>query len=80
MNEKTYLDMLTQNSVSLRKQQYVIVDGIEYPVGICWGKAYINSTRGREELQAEVGEPYLSSILGIWGTKPTVTEVSEQYN
>ena len=77
MNEKITLDMLTQDSVSLKKQQYTIVDGKEYPIGEPWRRAYINSVQGGAQVQAEVPEPYLSAIMAIWGTTPTVTEQSE---
>ncbi len=29
-------------------------------------KAYINSLQGREELQQEVYEPYLSEVFEVW--------------
>lgn len=74
MNEKITLDMLTQDSVSLKKQQYATVDGKEYPIGQPWRRAYINSAQGRAQVQAEVPEPYLSAIMAVWGATPTVTE------
>jgi hypothetical protein len=77
MNEKIYLDTLTSDSVSLRRQQYVIVDGIEYPVGAPWGKAYRNSESGRAEVHAEMPEPYLSAIMAVWGAIPTVIDKDE---
>ena len=77
MNEKIYLDILTQDSVSIRKQQFAVIDGKEYPIGQPWRRAYINSTQGRAQVQAEVPEPYLSAIMAVWGTNPTVTETIE---
>ena len=77
MIEKITLDTLTQDGVSLKKQQYATIDGQEYPVGQPWRRAYINSAVGREQLQAEVLEPYLSAIMAVWGDKPTVTEPTE---
>ena len=74
MIEKTTLDMLTQDSVSLKKQQYTIVDGVEYPIGEPWRRAYVNSVQGREQVNTEVSEPYKTAIFAIWGTAPTVTE------
>lgn len=74
MNEKIYLDMLTQDSVSLRKQQYTTIDGIEYPIGSPWRRAYVNSTQGRAAVQTEVSEPYKTAIFAVWGTTPTVME------
>jgi len=41
-------------------------------------KAYINSAEGREELKAEVPEPFLSAVLAAWGDTPTLAfEFSE---
>jgi hypothetical protein len=77
MIEKIILDMLTQDGVSLKKQQYATVDGKEYPIGEPWRRAYINSVQGRAQVQAEVPEPYLSAIMAVWGDTPTVTEPTE---
>lgn len=77
MIEKTTLDMFTSDSVSLKKQQYTVVDGKEYPIGEPWRRAYINSVKGRAQVQAEVPEPYLSAIMAVWGDNPTVTEPTE---
>ena len=74
MNEKITLDMLTQDGVSLKKQQYIVVDGKEYPIGEPWRRAYANSERGRAQVQAEVPEPYLSAIMAVWGDAPTVSD------
>ena len=77
MIEKITLDMLTQDSVSLKKQQYATVDGKEYPIGEPWRRAYINSVQGRIQVQSEVTEPYQSAIFAVWGNAPTVTEQAE---
>lgn len=74
MEEKTYLDTLTQDSVSIRKQKFTTVDGIDYPVGEPWRRAYVNSVEGRKQLDEEVIEPYKSVIMLMWGNGPTVTE------
>ena len=76
MNEKITLDMLTQDSVSLKKQQYTTVDGTEYLIGEPWRRAYVNSIQGRAEVQAEVAEPYLTAIMAVWGDTTTVAEVA----
>ena len=77
MKEKITLDMLTQDSVSLKKQQYTTVDGQEYPIGEPWRRAYINSVQGRAQVQAEVPEPYRSAIFAVWGDTPTVADNPE---
>lgn len=74
MNEKITLDMLTKDSVSIKKQQYTIIDGVEYPIGEIWRRAYVNSIHGRSEVEVEVSEPYKTAIMAIWGNTPTVTD------
>jgi len=74
VEEKITLDMLTTDSVSIKKQNYTTVDGIEYPVGDPWRRAYINSSSGRTALQAEVANPYKTAIMAVWGDTPTVTD------
>lgn len=75
--EKITLDMLTPDSVSLKKQQYATIDGIEHPIGEPWRRAYVNSTDGRAALEAELPEPYRSAVLAVWGDHPTVSEAAE---
>ena len=72
--EKITLDMLTRDSVSVKKQRYMVVDGMEYPIGEPWRRAYVNSIRGRQQVENEVSEPYKSVIFMMWGSEPTVTE------
>lgn len=74
MNEKIYLDKLTQDGVNLRKQQFTTVDGKEYTVGLPWRRAYANTTAGRDLVQAEVAEPYRTAIFAVWGESSTVSE------
>lgn len=44
---KTTLDMLTSDSVSLKKETFVLFDGKEMLVDT-WRRAYINSPSGRQ--------------------------------
>lgn len=74
MIEKISLDMLTPTSVSVKKQQYVEVNGVEYPIGEPWRRAYVNSTAGRQQVQDEVPEPYRAAIFAVWGDTPTVAD------
>lgn len=68
MIKKYTLDMLTQDSVSVKMQDYILHEGQEYPMGQPHRKAYVNSVRGREEIQAELPVAQVNSILAIWGT------------
>ena len=68
------VDLLTQNSVTIKTKRYIEENGMRENVGLVHAEAYINSTRGREELINEVPEPYLSGVLAVWGDEPTVAE------
>ncbi len=74
MMEKITLDMLTQNGVSVKKQQYILNNGKEHLGGQPWRRAYVNSINGREQVDNEVPEPYKAAIFMIWGEKPTISE------
>ena len=76
MSEKITLDMLTQDSVSLKKQKFTTVDGVEYPVGQPWRRAYVNSITGRAQAQTEVEEPYKTAIFAVWGDTPTMDDTA----
>lgn len=77
MLEKITLDMLTQDSVSVKKQQYIVQNGKEYAIGEPWRRAYVNSINGRQQVQEEVAEPYKSVIFMMWGNEPTMSEEIE---
>ena len=74
IKNKISLDALNENSVTVKTQQYVEINGEELNVGELHAKAYMNSERGRAELAEEVSEPYLSAVLSVWGEEPTVEE------
>ena len=76
MNEKITLDILTQDSVSIKKQQYIDYNGQQYPIGEPWRRAYANSVSGRLQVQNEVVEPYKTIIFMMWGNEPTIEENS----
>lgn len=67
--------MLTADSVSIKKQQYTAVEGVEYAIGEPWRRAYVNSVSGREQVENEVAEPYKTIIFMMWGSEPTISEV-----
>lgn len=68
------LDALNENSVTVKTQQYIEVDGKALHVGELHARAYMNSERGRAELAEEVSEPYLSAVLSVWGDESKVKE------
>lgn len=73
-SDKITLDMLTQDSVSVKTQKYVEVEGVEYPIGEPHRRAYVNSDRGRADVQNEVPEPHRTAIFAVWGDTPTVAD------
>ena len=74
MIKKYTLDMLTQDSVSVKTQQYTEVESQEYPVGNPHRKAYMNSVRGREEIINELPLSQQNAIFAVWGETPTIDE------
>lgn len=77
MTEEIILDLLNKNGVSIKKQKYIVEDGIKYSAGKPWRRSYINSEEGRIQLQNELSEPYLSAVMIVWGDTPTIIE--EEY-
>lgn len=80
MIEKITLDMLTQDSVSVKTQKYVEVEGTQYPIGEQHRKAYINSTRGRSEIENELPQEYKNAVFAVWGNEPTIVEDVDDKN
>ena len=72
--EKITLDCLNENSVSVLTQQFAEINDETVQVGEDHRTAYMNSVYGRIELEAKLAEPYLSSVLAVWGDEPTVVE------
>lgn len=74
MIEKITLDMLTKDTVSVKKQEYTVADGKEYAISEPWRRAYTNSNQGRQQVENEIPDPYKSVIFIIWGNEPTMVE------
>ena len=72
--EKITLDNLTEKSVSVLTQQFADLNGQTVQIGENHRTAFVNSEYGRIELKDKLQEPYLSSVLAVWGENPTVTE------
>lgn len=73
MEKKITLDLLTQDSVSVLTQITIEYNGKRIEAERT-RVAYPNSTSGRRKLLYEVGEPYYTSVLAIWGEDPTVVD------
>ena len=74
--EVVVLDMLTQDSVSVITKQMTKIDSKELQIGENHRRAFVNSTKGREEIQQYLSNPYLSSVMELWGPTPTVEELT----
>lgn len=74
MIEKYTLDMLTKDSVSVKKQSFIEFMGQPYPTGEVWRRAYVNSEQGRQQVAAELPQTEANAIMTMWGDFPTVIE------
>lgn len=77
LKEKITLDMLTKDSVSVLRQQFLNYGGTEMQVGGNVRNAYMNSKSGREQLKAVLSDEYYAAVMAVWGAEPTVDEPTE---
>lgn len=80
LTEKITLDMLTKDSVSVLRQQFLTFNGVDMQVGGNVRNAYMNSKSGREQLKAVLSDEYYNAVMAVWGTEPTVDEPTESEN
>ena len=74
IKEKITLDMLTTDSVSVLKQQYITVDGTDIKVGENVRNAYMNTQTERELLKAKLPDEFYNAVIAVWGNSPTISE------
>ena len=77
LKEKITLDMLTADSVSVLRQQFLNYNGTEMQVGENIRNAYMNSKSGREQLKTVLSNEYYTAVMTVWGADPTVDEPIE---
>lgn len=65
--ERIYLDNLSIQKVSVRKQKVAIIDGTEYFIDEPLRCAYMNSYEDREKVESEIPSPYKEAIFAVWG-------------
>ena len=70
LKEKITLDMLTKDSVSVLRQQFLTFNGEEMQVGGNIRNAYMN----REQLKTVLSDEYYNAVMAVWGDNPTVDE------
>ena len=77
LKEKITLDMLTKDSVSVLRQQFLTFNGEEMQVGVNIRNAYMNSESGRQLIRNLLPDEYYNAVMAVWGTDPTVDEPTE---
>ena len=77
LKEKITLDMLTKESVSVLRQQFLNYNGEEMQVGGNIRNAYMNDESGREQLRKVLSDEYYNAVMAVWRTEPTVDEPIE---
>ena len=80
LKEKITLDMLTKDSVSVLRQQFLNYDGVDMQVGENVRNAYTNSKSGREQLRKVLSDEYYNAVMAVWGDNPTINEPIESEN
>lgn len=74
IKEKIILDMLTTDSVSVLKQQYITVDGTDIRVGENVRNAFMNTQTERELLRVKLPDEFYNAVIAVWGNSPTIAE------
>lgn len=80
LKEKITLDMLTKDSVSVLRQQFLNYNGTEMQVGENIRNAYSNNEDDRALLKNILSEEYYNAVMAVWGNAPTVDEPTESEN
>ena len=78
IKEKIILDMLTTDSVSVLKQQYITVDGTDIRVGENVRNACMNTQTERELLRVKLPDEFYNAVIAVWGNSPSVAEPSAE--
>lgn len=74
LTTKITLDMLTQDSVSVLKQQFLILNNTEMQVGGNIRNTYANSISGRKLIKSILPNEYYNAVIAVWGDTPTIDE------
>ena len=77
LKEKITLDMLTKDSVSVLRQQFLTFNGEEMQVGVNIRNAYMNSKSGREQIRKVLSDEYYNAVMAVWGTESAIEEPTE---
>lgn len=63
--------------MSVKKQSFIEHNGVDYPIGQPHRKAYMNSIRGRLEVENELPQAQQNAVFAVWGDEPTVYQPEE---
>ena len=77
LTTKITLDMLTQDSVSVLKQQFLNYGGVEMQVGGNTRNTYENSRRARKLIKSILPSEYYNAVIAVWGDTPTAEEITK---
>ena len=66
LKEKITLDMLTKDSVSVLRQNFINLGGEDVQVGENVRNAYTNCESDREILKEQLSEEYFNAIMTVW--------------
>ena len=77
LTTKITLDMLTQDSVSVLKQQFLTLNNEEMQVGGNVRNTYMNSVSGRAAIKTVLPEEYQNAVFAVWGDKAIIDESSD---
>lgn len=73
ITEKLSIELLTNDSVTVKLQRFFVDGGKEYPIGKPESRGYYNSVIGRQEVE-ELPDAQKTAVFAIWGNEPTVDE------
>lgn len=66
LKEKITLDMLTKDSVSVLRQQFLTFNSEEMQVGGNIRNAYMNDESGREQIRKVLSDEYFNAVMAVW--------------
>ena len=66
LKEKITLDMLTKDSVSVLRQQFLTFNGEEMQVSGNIRNAYMNDESGIEQLRKVLSDEYFNAVMAVW--------------
>lgn len=66
LKEKITLDMLTKDSVSVLRQQFINYNGVDMQVGENIRNAYSNNEDDRALLKSILSDEYYNAVMAVW--------------